>query len=317
MCDSAHMRTLLISCLSLASTLLLAQQPPAGPVQPIEPPLAAPSQGTPTPIAPATSEAEKMAEPAVPSRELRYNDFRGDDVGLVLRTLARQAKIDLIVSERVAKEGGTVTMLIQNKTAFENIEIIVESKALIMDEWNDTYFVKTATEVAKESARRSLERITRELLSPLAQFKGKYYKRLVDEGVPPETASQMVTQEELTKRVLAGHSADAHRAPGSEPDSSGSWFSALGSKGEGWPTAGAIASAVLRTIPFVLLHVIFAVAVWCSALGVARRGEGESLTFFSPFFWALATLIGGVLVAALYWLIHHSNLRRTLAIQKQ
>ncbi len=307
------MRTLLILCLIFAATLLAAQQPPGDPSEPIEPPIASPELATP----PLESEEETTAAQSVSSAGSgRINEFQGDDVSLVLRTLARQTGANLVVSDRVAKEGGTVTMRLENKTPMEAIEIIVLSKGLIMDEVNGIYFIKTATEMAKEPTSKSLDRITRELVGPLARLEASYYKGLIDAGIPPETASQMVIQEELSKRALAPQPALVPAA--SESESSTSWFSGWhSSKHEGWLTAGAIASAVIGTIPQIMLHVIFAIAVWCSALGVARRGNGESLTFFNSFFWALATLVGGVLVAALYWLIHLSTLRRTLAPSRE
>jgi type II secretory pathway component GspD/PulD (secretin) len=79
------------------------------------------------------------------------NDFQGDPIDLVLRTLARQAKINIVVSDKVATTAGTVNMRIEDKTPKEAIEIIVESKGLVMDQGKGgVYYIKTTEEKAKE-----------------------------------------------------------------------------------------------------------------------------------------------------------------------
>jgi type IV pilus secretin PilQ/predicted competence protein len=74
-------------------------------------------------------------------------EFQGDDVGQVLRLLARQAKINMVVSEQVT---GTVTMRLEDVTALQAIAIIVKAKNLFMDRIDNVYYIKTGAERTAE-----------------------------------------------------------------------------------------------------------------------------------------------------------------------
>jgi type IV pilus secretin PilQ/predicted competence protein len=74
-------------------------------------------------------------------------EFQGDDVGAVLRLLARQAKINMVVSETVA---GTVTMRLEDVTALQAVAIIVKAKGLFMDKLDNVYYIKTGAERTAE-----------------------------------------------------------------------------------------------------------------------------------------------------------------------
>ena len=70
----------------------------------------------------------------------------------------------------------------------------------------------------------------------------------------------------------------------------------------------------MQTLQFVLLavtaliHILFAGAI---AKDAGRLGKQGATTFLvSGITWAFATLIGGVAVVALYWLVHRSTLTR-------
>lgn len=57
-----------------------------------------------------------------------------------------------------------------------------------------------------------------------------------------------------------------------------------------------------------ILHVLFASAI---AQDAGRLTKMNRAPFFvSGVTWAFATLVGGVMVAGLYWLMHHSTLAR-------
>ena len=162
--------TTLCAALTLASALVFAAgEKPA----PIEPPILPPtppaqqpgstSPGTPANPLPATIPGQPDAAPATtgadgsaPAMTLgtgpasigrAMNDFQGEEIGLVLRTLARQAKINVVVSDKIV---GTVTMRLENIEPLEAIKVVAQSKNLFMDELNGVYYVKTQEEKAKE-----------------------------------------------------------------------------------------------------------------------------------------------------------------------
>ena len=68
---------------------------------------------------------------------------------------------------------------------------------------------------------------------------------------------------------------------------------------------------ILQTIFFVALaivHVGFALNVLKD--GDQLRSAGSRPLLAGPALWCLATLLGGVLVAAIYWVVNHSTLSR-------
>src|ERR1700730_15662331 len=107
-------------------------------------PAAAPAKPT---GSPTTTTATSQPESAVESGGVGVREFQGDDVGQVLRLLARQAKINVVVSEAVA---GTVTMRLEDVTALQAISIIVKAKGLFMDKIDNVYYIKTGAERTAE-----------------------------------------------------------------------------------------------------------------------------------------------------------------------
>jgi len=102
----------------------------------------------PTISTPATTTAPPVAaDTATESGGVGVREFQGDDVGQVLRLLARQAKINMVVSEQVT---GTVTMRLEDVTALQAIAIIVKAKGLFMDEIDHVYYIKTPAEKTAE-----------------------------------------------------------------------------------------------------------------------------------------------------------------------
>jgi type IV pilus assembly protein PilQ len=119
------------------SSMLVVQAP----VQAASP---APKSGAATPAqAPVLTEADANIE----SGGVGVREFQGDDVGQVLRLLARQAKVNMVVSDAVT---GTVTMRLEDVTALQAISIIVKAKGLFLDKIENVYYIKTAAEKTAE-----------------------------------------------------------------------------------------------------------------------------------------------------------------------
>src|SRR5262245_11186536 len=71
-------------------------------------------------------EGREAAEGLSPTAA-RTSDFQGDDIKLGLRTLARQARRNVVVADNVR---GTVTLRINDKTPKETFDVVCASKGL-------------------------------------------------------------------------------------------------------------------------------------------------------------------------------------------
>ncbi len=65
---------------------------------------------------------------------------------------------------------------------------------------------------------------------------------------------------------------------------------------------------LLWTCLVIALHVAILIGISQDA----KRRESGGLLFFGPNFWGLCGLVFGLLGLAVYWLIHHSSLRRSV-----
>jgi hypothetical protein len=63
----------------------------------------------------------------------------------------------------------------------------------------------------------------------------------------------------------------------------------------------AIATVIITGI----VHICFATAVYREATTMLRDGKAWLVP---PFVWALATLIGGVFMAGVFWVVHYSRI---------
>ena len=64
---------------------------------------------------------------------------------------------------------------------------------------------------------------------------------------------------------------------------------------------------VIGTIALFLLQFVLGLAVGADAR--IRREHGKPVAFVGPGVWFFATLLGGFLTLALYWVMHYSSLR--------
>jgi type IV pilus assembly protein PilQ len=126
---------------SAAASLTVVQATSPGAGKPVTPP---PSTSTP---ATTTAAPPVATDAATESGGVGVREFQGDDVGQVLRLLARQAKVNMVVSDQVT---GTVTMRLEDVTALQAIAIIVKAKGLFMDQIDHVYYIKTAAEKTAE-----------------------------------------------------------------------------------------------------------------------------------------------------------------------
>jgi type IV pilus secretin PilQ/predicted competence protein len=110
---------------------------------------ATPAPTTSTTTSTTTTTGSGPVEPETVSDNggVAVREFQGDDVGAVLRLLARQAKINMVVSEAVV---GTVTMRLEDVTALQAVSIIVKAKGLFLDKIENVYYIKTAAERTAE-----------------------------------------------------------------------------------------------------------------------------------------------------------------------
>ncbi len=126
---------------SVAAPLTVVQATSPATGKPVTPP---PSTSTP---ATTTAAPPVATDTATESGGVGVREFQGDDVGQVLRLLARQAKINMVVSDQVT---GTVTMRLEDVTALQAIAIIVKAKGLFMDQIDQVYYIKTPAEKTAE-----------------------------------------------------------------------------------------------------------------------------------------------------------------------
>jgi type IV pilus assembly protein PilQ len=152
----------LLSAASLAQAQTAAQPAAAGTPAVVQPSSTDPSgpaknsdlllvqasapSGSPAAVTNPTATSPEAAA-ALENGGVGIREFQGDEIGQVLRLLARQAKVNMVVSEAVT---GTVTMRLEDVTALQAITIIVKAKSLFLDKIENVYYIKTAAERTAE-----------------------------------------------------------------------------------------------------------------------------------------------------------------------
>ena len=69
--------------------------------------------------------------------------------------------------------------------------------------------------------------------------------------------------------------------------------------------------AICSVVIIIVVHISFAVAVFRDATNLPAPRKPISV---SPTIWLLATLIGGIFVATIYWIMHHSRLNQSVPV---
>ncbi len=114
--------------------------PASGEIDPIDPPISGP---VPT-IAPAGAPSTTALPVTTGSR---VHEFQAEDVGAVVRLLARQAGVNVVVSDQVT---GTITMRLENLSPLQALRVVVNAKALLIDQQDGVYYIKTMAERQRE-----------------------------------------------------------------------------------------------------------------------------------------------------------------------
>src|SRR3979409_1784287 len=130
---------------ALPTAPVSAQAADSSPILVVQAGAATPAATTKTTATATTTTAE--GDSTIDGGGVGVREFQGDDVGQVLRLLARQAKINMVVSEAVT---GTVTMRLEDVTALQAISIIVKAKGLFLDKSENVYYIKTGAERTAE-----------------------------------------------------------------------------------------------------------------------------------------------------------------------
>jgi hypothetical protein len=68
--------------------------------------------------------------------------------------------------------------------------------------------------------------------------------------------------------------------------------------------------AICSVVIIIVVHISFAVAIFRDATNLPAPRKPISV---SPTIWLLATLLGGIFVVTLYWIMHHSRLNQSVA----
>jgi hypothetical protein len=127
--------------LAAATSLSILLSAVTSAVQPIEPPMRA---GKPGP-AMSPKEAQRM------ENQPRVFEFSADEIGVVLRAVARQARMNVVISESVK---GTVTLRLEDRTPREAIEVICKANELDIQELNGVHYIRCWDDMIKADAKK-------------------------------------------------------------------------------------------------------------------------------------------------------------------
>jgi type II secretory pathway component HofQ len=145
-----------------------------------------------TPAVPAPIESPD--QPAITSSIPRVTEFQGDDTSLVLRTLARQANMDVVIDLSVK---GTSTLRVQNKTPREVMDVVVKMNDLIMEEKKGVFYIRSRNPSPEDPKAKSND-FNEETFATVVPIVTKIVDAMLDYEARPETAKKLAK----SKKVL-------------------------------------------------------------------------------------------------------------------
>ena len=69
--------------------------------------------------------------------------------------------------------------------------------------------------------------------------------------------------------------------------------------------------AICSVVIVIVVHISFSVAIFRDATSLSSPRRP---IFVGPTIWFLGTLLGGIFVATIYWVMHHSSLNQSIAV---
>ncbi|MBE7212577.1 MAG: hypothetical protein INR65_16280 [Gluconacetobacter diazotrophicus] len=121
----------------------------------------------------------------------RPREFQGDDLGQVLRLLARQAKINLLVDEAIK---GTVDVRLESASAMEAIEALARLYRLNMSKDEKGFYYLAPANPAETALDLLAKPAT---AARIAAFKHNLYEALLKEGFSSGDALQVMNESDL------------------------------------------------------------------------------------------------------------------------
>ena len=71
------------------------------------------------------------------------------------------------------------------------------------------------------------------------------------------------------------------------------------------------AIAICASVITLIVHIAFAIALFRDATNLPADRKP---IFVGPMIWFLGALVGGMFVAAIYWVMHHSRLNQSIPV---
>jgi type II secretory pathway component GspD/PulD (secretin) len=143
--------------------------------------------------APKGTGPQPIEPPAAAPSERRAFEFQGDDVASVLRTLARQVRMNLVIDDRLS---GTVNIRLEERTPREVIDTIVgANEDWILDEKGGVFYVRLKNPPLTDppaKKEKSIEEAIGEAYGPaFSSALMKLHEAFLDHQARPETARKI------------------------------------------------------------------------------------------------------------------------------